>query len=465
MKSPVSKIRCKRMLGFAPMMGLASTVTLFLLNAASATAQQEVLPHGAQFEYVEQWTAEFPPTEFPQPRADLEDKDVILYHQTPDGKREGSKFEFYLMDKQTGQYLSKAEVDVGLAYDDPRVVYSVKGELAYKGNYWIVLGQKEEIDVGSFVVVLNYRSGAILQSFGTLRHLDAYDFAANMVPVGDYVYTTGLVDMGMPSAMPRGGLNPFVAAYNAETGAAIGRVYPGYFEEEYQPDLEVFEGLKSLQGQTVMIGTFPIVVAEDTLEYIPLKNTTLGVYNIGLPHIILPLTQGFYLAGWYYDYFTQHSAPVSMRSIKFARLYRWNPGSEPELVQDSLIDTGVHYIGGALQGTRYWMYDDHGVIHIFDTNQLNHGETHPGHKVLPNSPATRVGNEKYLVLNFTQGEFGPAIMLGPGSIHSLNLYDAIEFEKDDFDRKIYNTNVLGRSTESKESQKVLTFGSIRTSEP
>lgn len=439
--------------------GLKRAIALLILATAclplTALAQQQNFDSNTEFEYVEHWTAEFPPTEFQEPRTDLKDEDVILYLRTPEERQGEIAHEVFLIDKQTGHYISKAEVEIG-----GRIV---KGELAYKGNYWIVLGQEEEIGVGSYVVVLDYRSGEILRSYSTLQHLNAFDFAANMVPLGDYVYTTGIASLALPSTMPRGGeVHMFLAAYNASTGQLVGRVPLGFDKNRFEPDQAIMEGLAPLYGQIVTIGTFPIAVERDSLEYIFLYETKLGAYRIGVPHVVLPLFEDYYLVGWYYNHLGETDAPVPMRPIRLSRVYRWQPNTEPELIQDSLIHTGVHNIGGALQKPLYWMHDDTGTIHIFDAKNINFGSLRAHARAIPNIPVPQLGSIGQLVMRRIDRDlFGPAIIHTNAIITLLDLNDKIEFDQDNFDWIINDHQILGRSTLTTPEQTILTFGEIQ----
>lgn len=438
-----------------PSPSLALILAAACLPLTTLAQQQEAIPREAEFEYVERWTSPIPPTEFPEPRADLQDEDVIVYHRLTRVENRLGVMEFYLFDKVTGSCLSKAETPM-------TEIMSVKGTTYYRGKAWIVYGLDQEIAAGTRLLVVDYKTGVQVQLHNLwATNLNAADVPPKLLPIGDYLFATSGYAMAAPSTVGRGSIGIGIRVYDAETAEHVGNLGLGDFRHNHRNFGEVMEWLEPVNGQSFMMGMYPVYVREDHVEFLDLTEEMLGRYSIGQPHVIYELGGDLYLAGWFYSPLHDSNGPLFERNIRLGRVYRWVPGSEPELLWDSMIETGVNHVGGPLGEGRFWMYDDDRVVHVFDASHFSAFQEERVRAIpqLRNSGSIFSG---HLVLEDQYDNvFRPALLKYGASKTIIDLHDKITFDSENFDWIVEDHHVIGYSTLSTSEQTVITYGEIQ----
>lgn len=435
---------------------LALTIALSL--PAFANPQPQEFSDGTAFEYVEHWTASFPPTDFPAPRADLDDEDVIHYHQSP----AFNEFEFFFIDKQSGAYLSQADLSINNSSE-----YFVKGTTVYRGNIWIVLGMKDEHAVGSYLMVLDYRTGEIVRSTSTWTHMNAHDLSPNLLPLGDYIIAASANAMSPPSVRPRNrdGVSHGIRFYDATTGSDVGSIGLGSFNSNHESAGGLMELLQPLYGQTIMLGHYPIAISAASLEFLDLSDVTLGLYQIGQPHFIYSLGDDEYLVGWIYEPINQIYAPIEYREIHLARVYKWLPSTEPELKWDSMTDTGINRIGGPWIDKWFWMLDNDNNVYTFSADAPAAGGRRSDTKAIPNLTYLHPEYNWLLVFHIDEeGNRKPAAMQ-QGRNLIIELHNKLSFDPYNLGWQPAGNGILGKSTLSTPDQTYITFGTFQIVEP
>lgn len=439
---------------------LKRAIGLLSLAAAciplTTLAQQQDVGSSSEYEYVEHWTAQFPPSEFPEPRADLKDEDVILYNPPPTGPDVRTHFEFYLIDKQTGQYLSHASASFETGY------LTVKGHTVYRGKIWIVLGEEIEHAVGTKVLVLDYRTGEQMEHIDGLSYMHGRDFSAEMLTAEDFVIAASSGAMQIPSMSLRteGDLAPVLYVFDANGGALVGSIGMEYKRHNSAPTPEVQQALDLLIDQTLVLGSYAFVVKPDTVAFLDLRHEVLGTYNIGQPHTINHLKDDLYVTAWHHKQGGGIiGVPLDNRPIYLTRIYRWTPETEPEMLWDSLVYTGVGIFVG-LMNDQIVMKGSESDMYLFrqDPRYGRHtiAKPYPSDQLFFHPRTGRM-----LVLAPDEaGDFKPALMNQATNLAVIDTHNLISWDKE-IPWIIAGEGVIGESTATTPEQTVLTYGTFQ----